>query len=43
MSKSELTNEKLKSFSFLKDMYEDSYFPNFLVDKGQAILIELCK
>jgi hypothetical protein len=23
-------------------MYQDSYFPDFLVDKGRAILIELC-
>ena len=24
-------------------MYEDDYFPNFLVDKIKAILIELCE
>jgi len=23
-------------------MYKDGYFPNFLVDKGKSILIELC-
>lgn len=29
--------------SFLKDMYEDGYFPDFLVDKIKAILISLCE
>ena len=24
-------------------MYNDNYFPNHLVDKGKAILVELCK
>ncbi len=38
----DIKNEKLKTYSFLADMYKDSYFPNFLVDKGKVILIELC-
>ena len=38
----ELTNEKVIEYSFLKDMYEDQYFPNNLVDKGKDILIDLC-
>ncbi len=27
---------------FLREMYEDDYFPNRLVDKGKAILLKLC-
>lgn len=38
----DIKNEKLKAYKFLKCMYSDSYFPKFLVDKGKAILIELC-
>jgi len=37
-----LTNEKVKNHAFLEGMYNDSYFPNFLVDKGKDILLELC-
>ena len=38
-----LSNESMKKYSFLKDMYNDGYFPNFLVDKIKAILIDLCE
>ncbi|WP_375433746.1 DUF5713 family protein [uncultured Hymenobacter sp.] len=38
----DLKNESIKSYSFLKEMYKDSYFPNKLVDKGKAILVGLC-
>jgi|TARA_B110000116_G_C16354526_1_gene366941 hypothetical protein len=38
----ELKNEKIIEYSFLKEMYEDQYFPNKLVDKGKNILINLC-
>lgn len=38
----DLKNEKVKAHSFLKEMYEDQYFPNTIVDKGKAILINLC-
>ena len=37
-----LTNPKVKNHFFLKDMYKDNYFPNFLVDKGKNILLDLC-
>ncbi len=37
-----LKNQKVKEYSFLKEMYEDQYFPNNIVDKGKAILINLC-
>jgi hypothetical protein len=38
-----MTNEKLQSYPFLKGMVEDSYFPAFLVEKGQQILVRLCE
>jgi hypothetical protein len=41
-TQSELKNETIKSYSFLKEMYEDAYFPDFLVDKGKEILLGLC-
>lgn len=42
MTQNQLKNEKIKSYSFLKGMYSDSYFPSFLVDKIKVILIDLC-
>lgn len=38
----ELKNEKMSNYSFLKEMYEDQYFPNELVDKGKSILLNFC-
>jgi hypothetical protein len=38
-----ITNDQLKSYPFLQEMYEDEYFPRFLVDKGKAILVRLCE
>jgi len=38
-----ITNDQLKSYPFLQEMYEDEYFPTFLVDKGKAILVRLCE
>ena len=38
----ELTNEKIRNYSFLEEMYQDDYFPNHCVDMGKAILIDLC-
>jgi hypothetical protein len=37
-----LKNSATKTYPFLKDMYSDSYFPKKLVDKGKAILVDLC-
>jgi len=37
-----LTNEKVKNYSFLSEMYQDTYFPDKCVDKGKEILIDLC-
>ena len=38
----DLKNEIVRGYSFLKEMYEDGYFPNNLVDKGKGILVNLC-
>ena len=38
-----ITNEKLTDYKFLAGMYRDGYFPDFLVDKGKAILVNLCE
>jgi len=37
-----ITNTKLKEYPFLKEMYQDDYFPKFLVDKCKNILVDLC-
>lgn len=37
-----LTNAQMKSYSFLEDMYSDSYFPKSIVDKSKNVLVELC-
>jgi len=42
MTQNDIKNEQLKNYSFLRDMYRDPYFPDFLVDKGKVILIDLC-
>lgn len=42
MPQNDIKNEQLKNYCFLKNMYRDTYFPDFLVDKGKAILINLC-
>jgi hypothetical protein len=38
-----ITNDQLKDYEFLQDMYADEYFPKFLVDKCKAILVRLCE
>lgn len=43
MTTIEIQNKTILGHTFLADMYSDSYFPKFLVDKGTAILLELCR
>ncbi|MBE7690372.1 DUF5713 family protein [Tenacibaculum piscium] len=38
-----LKNKKAQEYIFLKDMYSDNYFPNFLVDKCKNILLNFCR
>ena len=42
MTKTQLSNSKMANHDFLVGMYEDPYFPKHLVQKGEAILVELC-
>lgn len=42
IEQTELSNSKIKEYAFLDCMYQDSYFPNFLVDKCKNILLDLC-
>ena len=42
MTQNDIKNEEIRNYSFLKNMYSDGYFPNFIVDKGKAILVDLC-
>ena len=37
-----ISNEKMIQHEWLKDMRQDEYFPNFLVDKLEAIMLEVC-
>ena len=38
-----ITNDKLSDYKFLAEMYSDGNFPDFLVDKGKAILLHVCE
>ena len=42
IEQTELTNSKMKQYTFLDCMYQDSYFPEFLVNKCKNILLDLC-
>ena len=39
----QLNNTELANHTFLQDMYDDDYFPHKLVQKGENILVELCR
>ncbi|WP_405860336.1 DUF5713 family protein [Streptomyces sp. NBC_00090] len=38
-----ITNQQVAGHAFLRQMYEDSYFPDHVVDQGRAILLRLCE
>ncbi len=38
-----ITNQQVAGHAFLQPMYEDSYFPDHVVDRGRAILLRLCE
>ncbi len=42
ITQNELTNESLKTYSFLNEMFKDPFFPDFLVEKCKSILLDLC-
>jgi len=38
-----ITNEQVAGRAFLQPLYEDTYFPDHIVDKGRSILLRLCE
>ncbi len=38
-----ITNKTILQYDFLRGMYNDGYFPNFLVDKIKKILLDVCQ
>ncbi|MEV4940463.1 DUF5713 family protein [Streptomyces zaomyceticus] len=38
-----ITNQQVAGHEFLRQMYDDSYFPDHVVDQGRAILLRLCE
>lgn len=38
-----ITNQQAAKYRFLREMYEDSYFPDPIVAKGEGILVRLCE
>ncbi|MFC9500734.1 DUF5713 family protein [Streptomyces sp. NPDC056982] len=38
-----ITNQQVAGHAFLRQMYDDSYFPDQVVDQGKAILLRLCE
>ncbi|WP_405655083.1 DUF5713 family protein [Streptomyces sp. NBC_00019] len=38
-----ITNQQVERHAFLRQMYDDSYFPDRIVDQGKAILLRLCE
>jgi hypothetical protein len=38
-----ITNQTILHHDFLRGMYNDGYFPNFLVDKIKEILLDVCQ
>ncbi|MFD9353494.1 DUF5713 family protein [Streptomyces sp. NPDC060031] len=38
-----ITNQQVAGHVFLRQMYEDPYFPDHVVDQGRAILLRLCE
>ncbi|MEU8525808.1 MULTISPECIES: DUF5713 family protein [Streptomyces] len=38
-----ITNQQVVGRAFLREMYDDLYFPDHVVDQGKAILLRLCE
>ncbi|MFJ6016273.1 DUF5713 family protein [Streptomyces sp. NPDC092952] len=38
-----ITNQKVAERAFLQQLYRDDYYPDHVLDKGRAILLELCE
>ncbi|MFI6607971.1 DUF5713 family protein [Streptomyces sp. NPDC050507] len=38
-----IANQQVAEHTFLRQMYDDSYFPDHVVGQGKAILLRLCE
>ncbi|MEV7580390.1 DUF5713 family protein [Streptomyces erythrochromogenes] len=38
-----ITHQQVAGYEFLRQMYDDSYFPDHVVDRGRTILLRLCE
>ncbi|MFI0418914.1 DUF5713 family protein [Spongiactinospora sp. 9N601] len=38
-----ITNRQAAGRTFLRRLYADAYFPDYVLDKGRAILVRLCE
>ncbi len=38
-----ISNQQVTTHRFLRILYEDSYYPDHLADRGKAILLRLCE
>ncbi|MCX4391733.1 DUF5713 family protein [Streptomyces sp. NBC_00053] len=38
-----ITNQQVAEHAFLQPLYADAYFPDHVLDKGKAILLNLCE
>ncbi|MFH8388074.1 DUF5713 family protein [Kitasatospora sp. NPDC018058] len=38
-----ITNQQVLGHGFLREMFDDSYFPDQVVDRGRTILLQLCE
>lgn len=38
-----IQNTQIQSYAFLQEMYDDDYYPTFLVDKCKAIFLNVCE
>ncbi|MEV7372978.1 DUF5713 family protein [Streptomyces sp. NPDC090301] len=38
-----IMDHQIAGHAFLRQMYDDSYFPDHVVDQGKAILLRLCE
>jgi hypothetical protein len=41
-NQNDIKMQQMKAYSFLAEMYRDTYFPNNVVDMGKDVLVKLC-
>ncbi|MEV5162120.1 DUF5713 family protein [Streptomyces sp. NPDC053728] len=38
-----IANQRMAGYGFLRELYQDGYFPDRLVDRARAVLVGLCE